>query len=253
MNDERCYNCGRWNPGLWGFAPALNRFGRDLGFTPFVLSLCVVMYFFSLVADVQGIRMGGGMDFLSPSSISLLLFGASGQVAVFAAGHWWTVLTASWLHGGFMHLLFNMMWLRQLAPDTAEIYGPSRMVIIYTISGVVGFSLSTFMGTNITVGASAPIFGLLAALVYYGRRSGSSSIGRQAMTYAVMLFVFGLIASRVDNYAHLGGFVGGYAASAFLDPLKPERLDHMIVAFLCLGATILALIVTFFTTRPFVS
>ena len=53
----------------------------------------------------------------------LLVFGAAGRYAVFFYGRWWTVLTASWLHGGFLHILFNMMWLRSLAPDTAEAAG----------------------------------------------------------------------------------------------------------------------------------
>src|SRR5262245_11530776 len=182
VNDERCFTCGRWNPGLWGFAPALNRLGRDLGFTPLVLTSCMVLYTLSLVADAQGIRASAGMDFLQPSTRSLFLFGASGPLPVFGYNRWWTVLTAGWLHGGFLHIFFNMMWQRQLATETAETYGASRMVIIYTISGVAGFTLSTLgslvSGGEITVDASAPVFGLFAALVYYGRRTGSSTIGR---------------------------------------------------------------------------
>src|SRR5262245_56850932 len=101
VNDERCFNCGRWNPGLWGFAPALSRLGRDLGFTPLVLTACIVMYTFSLIADPGGIAVVGGTEFLLPSIKSLFLFGAAG--APVFAGRWYTVLTASWLHGGFIH------------------------------------------------------------------------------------------------------------------------------------------------------
>src|SRR5207253_4379641 len=67
VNDERCFTCGRWNPGLWGFAPTLNRLGRDLGFTPLVLTACMVLYTFSLVADAQGVSAAAGSDFLQPS------------------------------------------------------------------------------------------------------------------------------------------------------------------------------------------
>jgi rhomboid protease GluP len=253
VNDERCYNCGRWNPGLWGFAPALNRLGRDLGFTPMVLTSCMVLYTLSLIADVQGIRVSGGMEFLMPSTASLFLFGASGAAPIFEYHRWWTVLTASWLHGGFLHILFNMMWLRQLAPETAETYGASRMVIIYTIAGAVGFTLSGFGGSLITVGASAPIFGLLAALVHYGRRSGSSMVTRQAMTYAVILFIFGFFSARVDNFAHLGGFLGGYVTAKIFDPMKPERLDHLIGAFVCIGLTAIAVVVSVITGLQFVN
>ena len=107
------------------------------------------------------------------------------------------------------------------------------MVIIYTVSCVTGFLLSSFMGAflpipllrrgTLTIGASAPIFGLLGALVYYGRRGGSSMVRSEAMGYAVTLFVIGLIMPGVDNAAHAGGFVGGYLAGMWLDPLKRER------------------------------
>ena len=65
-------------------------------------------------------------------------------------------------------------------------------------------------GAPFTVGASAPIFGLLGALVCYGRRTGSSHIGvPTAWQYAIILFVFGCSCNAVDNHAHAGGFVGG--------------------------------------------
>ena len=99
VNDERCLTCGRWNPGLWGYAPLLNRFGRDLGFTKFVMGACITLYALMLAADPQGIGAGASRGFLAPSGRMSLLFGASGAVPVFGAGRWWTVLTAGWLHG----------------------------------------------------------------------------------------------------------------------------------------------------------
>lgn len=249
VNDERCLTCGRWNPGLWGYAPFLNKLGRDFGFGQFVVGACVTIYVLTLITDLDGIRMAG-LSFLSPSSAALFLFGESGVVPVFGAGRWWTLITAGWLHGGALHILFNMMWVRQLAPPTSEMYGTSRTVIIYTLGGIAGFAASTFAGrfvpffggAGFTVGASAPIFGLLGALVYYGKRTGSSMIGQQAKSWAVTMFIFGFLMPGVDNWAHAGGFAGGYAASRILDPLQPERLDHMILALACLAVTGIAIV-----------
>jgi rhomboid protease GluP len=92
------------------------------------------------------------------------------------------------------------------------------------------------------VGASAPIFGLLGALVYYGRRTGSSMVSQQAKSWALTVFVIGFIFPGVDNWAHAGGFAGGYVVSRFLDPLRPERLDHLIVGLVLLAATGIALV-----------
>ena len=76
----------------------------------------------------------------------------------------------------------------------------------------------------------------------YGRLRGSSAETSQALMYAVVLFVFGLIMSGVDNWAHLGGFAGGYLAARWLDPWKPERLNHLVGALACLAASALAII-----------
>ena len=132
--------------------------------------------------------MGGSLfSMLGPGSRSLFLFGASGAIPVFVYDRWWTVLSAGWLHGGALHILFNLMWVRNLGPAVEDLYGAARMIIIYTIAGVGGFLLSSFAGAYIpplpflrgaqfTIGASAPIFGLLGALVHYGKRGGSSMV-----------------------------------------------------------------------------
>jgi rhomboid protease GluP len=257
VHDERCYTCGRRNPGLWGFAPAVRSLGRDLGFVTFVVGACIVFYVATLVMSGTGIGMRGLMSLLAPSTPSLFLFGASGAIPVFVYGRWWTVASASWLHGSFLHILFNMLWVRQLGPATAEVYGAARMVIIYTVAGICSFIVSSLAGyylirmpipflrgAQFTIGASGSIFGLLGAMVYYGRRGGSSAIRREAVGYAVPLFLFGLFMPGIDNYAHAGGFAGGYIVARWLDPLRPERIDHIVGALICLGVSALAILVS---------
>ena len=242
VNDERCYNCGRWNPGLWGFAPLLRRLGNDLGFTNLVIAVCVVLFLAMLLASGGGVTLvAGPMSFLSPSDLAFLLFGASGAYPVFVLGSWWTVLSAGWLHGSALHILFNMMWIRQLGPAAGELFGPSRAVIIYTAAGVVGFTASTLAGSPLTLGASAGVMGLLGAMVRYGQRTGSSHIGSQAWSWALILFVLGFLMRGVDNWAHGGGFVGGYLAALLLDPTRRERPVHLVLALSCLLATALAI------------
>jgi rhomboid protease GluP len=251
VNDSTCFHCGRRNPGLWGFAPALRRLGADLGFVTFVTGFCVVMFVVTLLASRGQIGFGGMFGFLSPSTEALVVFGASGAYPVFVLDRWWTVLSAAWLHGGVLHIFFNMYWIRQLAPPVADMYGAGRMIIVYTAGAIVGFLASSIGGAwlpavpilggaQFTVGASAPIFGLLGALVYYGRRSGSSLVHGQAMSLALVMFVFGLIMPGVDNYAHAGGFAGGFLTGRVLDPLAPERIDHLLVAVVCLALSVLS-------------
>src|SRR5437773_5352081 len=109
VNDDRCYNCNRRNPGLWGYAPALRSLGADLGFVPFVIGTCATLYVLTLIASPGNIGMGGLSGLFSPNRQALFLFGASGALPVFGLGRWWTVLSAAWLHAGILHILFNMM------------------------------------------------------------------------------------------------------------------------------------------------
>jgi membrane associated rhomboid family serine protease len=262
VKDAQCLNCGRRNPGMWGFATVLRDLGRDMGFTQIVMWGCGALYLASLAVDLQHVRTGGMLSFLAPSLPSLYLFGASGAFPVFGQGRWWTVLSAGWLHAGALHILFNMLWVRDLAPVTAELYGAGRTVIIYTVSAVTGFLASSVAGAflpflpsflqggSFTVGASASIFGLLGALLLYGRRGGSTHIDQRAKQLAVVLLLFGFIIRGVDNWAHLGGLVGGYLTAKWLDPLQPERGDHVFIALVCLVLTALAIVYSVITGLP---
>ena len=262
VNDDQCYNCGRRNTGLWGYAPALRSLGRDLGFVPFVIGTCFFLYLLTLVASQGGIGMSGLMGMLAPRNTTLVRFGASGAYPVFGIGMWWTVLSASWLHGSALHIIMNMLWVRDMGPATASLYGPGRTVVIYIAAGVAGFSASSVAGLLLpgipfiggsytTVGASASIFGLFGALVYYGRRTGSRAVGSTGLQYALMIGVFGFIFPGVDNWAHGGGFAGGYLTALLLDPLKPERVDHLIAAVACLAVSLAAVVATFVYTLRF--
>jgi len=259
VNDDRCYNCGRRNPGLWGYAPALRALGQDLGFVPIVIGATLILYGLSVILS----RGNMEMLTLAPNNQILFLLGASGAEPIFRYGRWWTLLTASWLHAGILHIFFNVLWIRQLGPAVAEVYGPARMVIIYTVAGATGFAVSSLAGrylwwmpiyflrgADFTVGASASIFGLLGAVVYYGRRGGSRIAAQTGLQYALIMGIFGLFFRGIDNYAHAGGFVGGWLAGLLLDPLKSERVDHMVIAIVCLGATFVALCVSVFTALP---
>lgn len=237
---------------MWGFAPALTRLGRDMGFVPFVVTSCIALYAATLLTSpqIEGL--------LAPSSVSLYAFGASGYIPVVEYNRWWTLLTATWLHGNLIHIAMNMMSIRNIAPLAAEFYGASRMIIIYVISGITGFALSSGMyiflgnipflgGSRFTVGASASIAGLIGAIYFYGHRTGSSGVTEQARFWIISFLIMGALISRIDNWAHIGGLAGGYLVAKVLDPLSRERLDHFLIAIGLLAASAIAVVVSFIT------
>ncbi len=208
-----CPYCGTTRPG----APWKRNVAGILSperFDPVITILAVnaVFYLLSLLIDPAALGLSANpLTLLSPSNESLFLIGATGTLPI-AYGRWWTLVSASFLHGGILHIFFNMMALRQLAPFVLDTFGLHRFAILYLWTGVAGFFLSSLAGIPFTIGASAPICGLIGAILYYGKSRGGlygEAIYRQAMGWVVGLVLFGLFLPGINNWAHGGGILAG--------------------------------------------
>jgi len=248
VSEEKCPFCGSWNPSFYGYAPALQSvFGRRLDVIQMISVACVALYIAALVLQPEAIfQFRGLFDILAPGSRALWQLGMTGGLA-WQQGWWWTVLTAIYLHGSLLHIFFNLMWVRQLGPSVTEVYGPARGFILFSIAGAVGFIVSNVFAHTPTVGASGSIFGLIAAMIVYGRRSGHSMMTQQLWTYAAIMFVMGFFMGSVNNWAHAGGFAGGYA-TAMLMPSRDQRretLPESLAAIGLLAATAAGFVLSF--------
>src|SRR5436309_3492339 len=202
---------------------------------------CLALYVISLIFDpLAAIRPRGFLEVFSPSAEALWALGAAGAIP-WHYGRWWTLFTAIYLHGGLLHILFNVLWIRQLSPAVEEIYGPARLVVIFTASGVAGFVVSNSLGVPFTIGASGSFFGLLGAIVAYGRKRGGV-FGRMVLQqygqWALILFIMGFFMAGVNNWAHAGGFAGGFLSGLGLS--LAEHRDETPLDKL-LGAALIAL------------
>ena len=248
---EECLICGRRRPGMWGLSDIFRRLFRIGSPTQSITIACVALYVLSLIVDPSGaLRPRGPFEIFSPSSRALQILGATGSFP-WAQGQWWTLFTAIYLHGGILHILFNVLWIRQLGPAVEELYGPARFFVIFTVSGVLGFLVSNVLGVPFTVGASGSIFGLLGAMVAFGRRRGGAfgtMVLRQYGQWAILLFALGFFMSCVNNLAHAGGFLGGLAAGLVLSLAERRAettLDHLL-AGACIATTVLAFVLTLY-------
>jgi len=216
VNESVCPYCGRASPGMFGYGPALQRLLSAFDLSLAVIVGCTLLYVLSLVIDPRAIfHMAGMFDILSPSSGALAVLGMTGGFAM-QQGRWWTVLTAVFLHGSLLHLLFNMAITRQYLPYVVQFYGSARAWVIFVVAGMVGFAVSNLAAGVPTIGASGAIFGLLAALIVYGRRTHQHAVAQQLWMSAGMMFLFGFIMPSVNNWAHAGGFAGGFVAAEAL-------------------------------------
>jgi rhomboid protease GluP len=249
QDEPRCPHCGIANPGSWWKNNIGSRvfFGTDQ-LIRWIIYANVILYGISLLLYPWSSGLSSNpFALLSPSNKGLLLLGATGTVPIDRLGRWWTLISANYLHGGILHILFNMIAFRQIAPLVLREYGINRTVILYTLSGVFGFLVSYVAGIPFTIGASASICGLIGATLYYGKSRGGlygQIIFRQIAGWALGIFLFGLLVPGINNWGHGGGILAGAVLGVILgykERMK-ERAFHKILAGACIIITILILL-----------
>jgi rhomboid protease GluP len=184
----------------------------------------------------------GILGFGSPDSKALLLLGMTGGTA-WKCNHYWTLITASFLHGSLLHIYFNMSWLRQLGSMMIGWMGPARLVIAYIITGIGGFLLSNLWDGVPTIGASCSIFGLMGILIVFGYRRGGvlgNNIYKQMRIWALIGLALGFMVPMINNAGHIGGLVTGLILG-FIFPKQEDVRESGVLQLFAL----LLLVITF--------
>jgi len=244
MDEPVCPYCGLVRPGLHNVAGSIRNIFFGTHPVMAIIYINIAFYILSLVLDPKGFASG---SLLSPSNNSLFLLGACGTIPVIEAHRFWTLISASFLHGGILHIVFNMMALYQLGPFVLREFGFHRFINLYIITGVFGFAVSVLFGVPFTIGASASVCGLIGAIIYYGKSRGDSYgdiIYKEAMGWVVGLIIFGLFFPGINNWAHGGGMLSGIGL-AFLMGYNDNRQESAwikLLAYACILITALVLI-----------
>ena len=129
-------------------------------------------------------------------------------------GEYYRLITSMFLHGNIFHILFNMYALYIIGSQLEGVLGKVKYLIIYLLSGLSGSLLSmTFNGASAaSIGASGAIFGLMGALLYFGwhyRVYLGNVVRSQILPLIVINLCIGFSVSGIDNFAHIGGLIGG--------------------------------------------
>jgi rhomboid protease GluP len=248
-SEAKCPYCGTARPGSWYKNNAWTRGFRDPGqFVKYIIAVNVGMYIISILFNPKGAGLSmNPLTFLSPSNESLFLLGATGTLPIDRYHRLWTLISAGFLHGGILHIFFNMAAMRQLASVVNREFGVYRMFAIYTLSGIIGFWVSYLAGIGFTIGASASVCGLVGAILFYGKSRGGvygKNLYRQVAGWVLFIFAFGLLVPGINNWGHGGGIVAGIALGYLLgyQEKKKENLFHKILAGACAAATIAVLV-----------
>jgi rhomboid protease GluP len=170
-----------------------------------------------------------GMNWSHSDPAMLYAWGANATSAV-QAGEWWRLLTATFLHGGLLHITLNMIGLYAAGQMVERVYGHAQFLLLYLVTAVAGSVASLYFSaqTNVSVGASGAVFGVAGALlvaVLQHRDQLPRLFSRQVLSgmgvFVAYSFMQGFTQPNIDNAAHVGGLLAGAVAALVL----PERFD----------------------------
>ena len=235
ISATRCHQCGTnlnfslaaGSKGLSGF------FGGRAPVTTVLLIVNILMFGVTWMAMASA-GEGGGLSILwGMGGEPLYRLGESFPYSIFIMHEWYRLVTAMFLHGGLIHIGFNMMVLMDIGPVVEEVYGSARFLFLYTATGLVGFVLSAFNGHN-SVGASAPILGLIGLMIAITTKRGGAHMQQlrsRLISWVVSIFVFGFLMRGVDNWAHAGGLVAGFGLGKLFADREPANRSERRTAY----------------------
>jgi rhomboid protease GluP len=215
--------------------------------TRILLGLCLVD-FALMVLDHGGLPMAMlGRLGSPPSGSELLRWG--GLLGSVAEKEPWRYLSAVYVHLDPLHLLFNGMALLALGRRTEQRVGGPRMVVAFTVTGVVGFLASAYWYGGLpygTAGASGALFGLMGHEIGQMHASRDPRLKDVLFQFGAYTLAFALM-FNVNNAAHLGGFVAGYPLGRlFASEKRPWLRTRLLQALagLCILASVASLVLS---------
>ena len=235
ISATRCHQCGtNLKFSLAAVSKGLSGvFGGRAPVTTVLLIVNILMFGVSWMATASA-GQGGGLSILwGMGGEPLYRLGESFPYSIFILHQWFRLVTAMYLHGGLIHIGFNMMVLMDIGPVVEEVYGSARFLFLYTVTGLVGFLLSAFNGHN-SVGASAPILGLIGLMIAITTKRGGSHMQQlrsRLISWVVSIFVFGFLMRGVDNWAHAGGLAAGFGLGKLFADREPANPNEQRTAY----------------------
>ena len=147
------------------------------------------------------------------------------------AGQYYRIITGAFLHGGILHLAFNCYALYVIGSQLESYLGKVRYLIVYLFSAVTASLFSMIFSSNPSIGASGAIFGLMGALVYFGyhyRVYLGNVLKSQIIPLILFNLLIGALSTGIDNFAHIGGLIGGLLITSALGIKYKSSTSQMV-------------------------
>jgi membrane associated rhomboid family serine protease len=224
----RCPECARQRTRV--------RTARTMTSVPRVTYALIAINVVAFIAEVVA---GGGLA--SRGSGTVVDHGALSRIGI-ADHDYWRLVTAGFLHAGFLHIGLNMYLLYILGQMIEPALGPVRFAALYfaaLLAGSFGALVATTNPLTETVGASGAIFGLMGAAVVMMRARGISVMESGVGGLLVLNLVFSFVISGISIGGHIGGLIGGIVAAAALE-FGMQRRSELIGLAGCLVVAVIS-------------
>jgi membrane associated rhomboid family serine protease len=203
----RCPDCAGRRTRVRSIAPSVGRSAA-----PATYALIAI----NVAAFVAELAAGGSTTFGVGGGGKLIHDGGLNAHPV-ADGEWWRIVTAAFLHAGFLHIALNMFALWILGNLLEPGIGTARFVGVYLVSLFAGSFGALLLSPDVTtVGASGAIFGLFSAAFLVARHRGLEGLASQLGFYVILNLAFTFGVPGISIGGHLGGLVGGAIAGALI-------------------------------------
>lgn len=197
--------------------------------TYLLILACIIPFLIVFIMD--------GPDILSGESIGTLGIYGCNYGPLVKEGEIWRLVTHIFLHGSLMHILLNMYSLFILGNQIETLLGKVKFFVIFMVSGICGGLLSAVLNDVASVGASGAIFGLMGAMLCFGyhyRTYLGDALKRQILPVIILNLVIGFMSTGIDNFAHIGGLIGGIFCTMALGVENKSKGLERFNGILCL-------------------
>ena len=201
--------------------------------TQLLILICFIIFGLEVI-------IGGPETIISIDPYVLLRLGGNLASKTIGANQIWRLISCAFLHVSLIHLLLNMYSLNILGTQVETFLGKIKFTIIYLVSAITGSLLSCVLSSAnvVSAGASGAIFGLMGSLLYFGlqyRTYLGASVRTQILPIIIINLGIGFMPGfGIDNFAHIGGLVGGYLSTMILGVDGKSKLSDKINGTICL-------------------
>jgi len=233
-SNKQCPNCNydlptkSPNNNVFWYVKNLDR----LNFLKLLIWSNVLVYVLSILPGyfISGLKNNSFLLFPAPNNWVVHILGSASKEDIFIEGEYWRFISAVFLHGNMIHILFNMLWLSEIYKYFNIFFKKTWFPVFFVLTGIAG-NLLAILVDGAVIGASGAVFGVIGCVIAQARKNKSMygfMIYTMMAKWAVVLILLGFFMPNVSNGAHVGGLLAGLLLGYIYNPAIHSQQKYKI-------------------------